>query len=736
MRLADCLGIPAAERPAFMRFARGDVRAETPRSPLAAAAPWQPAWQPTRRDQLPAPVTSLIGRAPAAVAVRRHLLSSDTRFVSLVGPAGVGKTRLALFVAAGLAEEHAFLDGVFFVPLATIRDPGLVVPAIAETLDVIESDGLPPAEQLSDLLQSRRVLLVLDNLEQVTEAAAPLVDLLRTCPGLSLLVTTRIPLRAYGERLFPVPPLTLPNPGNLPEPGPLAGYSAVALFVARAQAVEPEFALTADNAAAVAAICSCLDGLPLAIELIAAKVGWMPPQALLPIVSGRFALAVQGPQGLPERHQTLQNAIDWSFDLLAPAEQVLLARLAVFSGGCSLAAAEAVAGATTADVGALLLSGLLHDSAGGDAESRLAMLETIHQYAQAKLDNSGEAGQVRRRHGLYFLELVETAEPHLVGRDQLGWLHRLEQEHDNLRAALAWAVDAGQAETAIRLCAAVWRLWHIHGHLSEGRRWLAQALAVPGECPAGYRARALNAAGALAGSQRNFEAAAGFFEASLALRRELGDVAGVISSLNNLGLVARNQGDFERAYALHRENLALAQAAGRQPEIARALHSLGLVASAQGEYSLAQDYFRQSLALAQVLGDQYAIGSTLHALGQAALGLRRLTEGARYFEASLTIGRELGDIAGIAGILLGLAAVAGLENKAVAAARLLGAAESLFDSIRSPILAVNQAVYEQARQAVSERLSGAALAHALAEGRALAASHWEEAADYALQALR
>ena len=498
----------------------------------------------------------------------------------MTGPGGTGKTRLSLQVAAEVVEE--FPDGAWFINLAPISDPTLVASAIAQTLRVTETAGTSLVESLQSALRNKSLLLLLDNFEQVLPAAPLVADLLAAAPGIKILVTSRASLGLYGEHDLHVPPLQLPDPKHLPSLDRLSQYEAVRLFIERAQAAKEDFAVTNENAPAVAEICVRLDGLPLAIELAAARVRLLPPRALLQRLSSRLKLLTGGGRNLPARQQTLRGAIDWSYSLLNPAEQTLFARLAVFVGGRTVDAVEAIcnaAGDLPIDpldgVGSLLDKSLLRQEEGPDGEARLVMLETIHEYARERLDVSGEGAALRRQHLAYFLALAEQAEPELRGAAQVAWLHRLETEHENLRAALQWALGTGEAELAVRLASALAWFWEQRSYLSEGRQWLATALALPHAVAPAVRAKALVGAGLLAFRQGDYAHATSLSEASLARYRELGDQQGMAGALANLGTVATEHRDYARARALLEESLELSRTLEDDEGIARALNHLG-----------------------------------------------------------------------------------------------------------------------------------------------------------------
>jgi predicted ATPase/DNA-binding CsgD family transcriptional regulator/transcriptional regulator with XRE-family HTH domain/Tfp pilus assembly protein PilF len=787
-KFAACLGVLPEDQSAFVAWARLSWEPPAPELP-AQAAPAERA-TPQRINNLPAPATRLIGREPELAALKQHLLAEPVRLLTLVGPPGVGKTRLALQTAAELLDS--FADGVCFVALAPIVDHDLVAPTIAQAL------GLAPAEPSQPLLgriiqrlHGRRILLVLDNFEQILPAAALVGELLAACPRLTVLATSRSPLQVAGEQQLPVPPLPLPDLSEPAVARALADSPAVALFVARARAVNPGFALSEEHALAVAVLCARLDGLPLAIELIAARCKLLSPPALLARLNedgqSSLRLLARGSQHLPPRQQTLYDAIRWSYDLLAPAEQRLFAQLAVFVGGWTIEAAEAVCRdggpedgdpreriATLEGLESLLDKSLIVQQTRPDGAQRLTMLEMIRTYALEHLLAGGMAEALRRRHADFYLGLAETAEPHVGGDQQHDWLDRLEHDHDNIRAALRWALDTRDKDRAARLSSSLWRFWLIRGHLAEGRKWFAEALAIIGvedvelgaSAASGgvsvgtvLRAKVLKGAGGLACGQGDYAAAQAFFGESLALYRLLGDTDGSASALNNLGLVARSRGDYAAAQTYLEECLALRRARGERARCAPPLLNLGLIAQDQGDYGRAVSLHEESLALYRELGIREGIANVLDNLGQAAyyqgdyeraaafheesLALHRELDykmgiatalnnrglvaraqdqyqlAAACYRESLTICRGLGYQERIAEGLEGLAAVAVAQRQPRHGAWLLGCAERLRETIGVPVSPADRADYDRQVEALRAQLGPAAFRTAWDNGRAM-----------------
>jgi predicted ATPase/DNA-binding CsgD family transcriptional regulator len=648
--------------------------------------------RPSPPGNLPHPLTSLVGREREVAAVRELLQRDDVRLLTLTGPPGIGKTRLSIEVANALPA--GFADGVYFVPLAPVTNPNLVVSAIAHTLGIRQAGDAPLLKGLTSFLSDKQMLLLLDNFEHLVPAGTSVTELLVAAPGLKVLVTSREVLHVSSEYNFPVPPLALP-PLLVPQGSPailaplpperLILYESVQLFVQRATALKPDFALTGENVTAVGDICRRLDGLPLTIELAATRIPHLPPQAILDRLHNRLGLLTGGARDLPARQQTLQATIEWSYDLLNSEEKTLFRHLAVFRGGRTLDAIQAVC-STGGDpqidpldlIASLVDKSLLRQEEGASGEPRYVMLETIHEYASARLEESGEAESIRHRHASFFLALAEQSEPELRGPRQVEWLDRLEAEHDNFRAALEWAFH-DDVRLGLRLAASLSTFWIRRGYLSEGQeRTLAMLSAArdSGAEPTQSSAQTLYAAGFFAFRQGDYVSAFPLLQESVETFKGLqdaGDRRGLVESLNLLGIVLSRLEGIPARRKLHEEALALATQMGDKWCVARSLYQLGHVDRLTGDYPAGQVKFEESLALFKQSGDKFNIGLALVGIGQMAERLGKYQSARAIYEESLDIFEELGDRWGISSLRYCLGYVALYQGDYAGAQSLLQA---------------------------------------------------------------
>lgn len=711
-RLVEILDIEPDKRLAFVEFARGSQT-------LAVYELFRPP------ANLPAQSTPFIGREQDVADVRQRLLRDDTRLVTLVGPPGIGKTRLSLQVAAEVRDR--FADGVFFIPLAPVTDPDLVAPTIGQILGLKESGRLTPMDHLCDYLRFRLMLLVLDNFEQIIVASPLVARMLATCPLLNLLITSRMPLHLRAERQYPVPPLTLPDLNRLPPAEELSQYAAIALFADRAGAVKHDFTITEENASAIATICRRLDGLPLAIELISARIKMLPPSELLSRLGGPLLLQSNGLRDVDDRQRTLKNAIEWSYNLLTLKERSLFARLGVFVGGWTLEAVESLQNrmgapsrASTLDLLALLVDRSLVMQLHFNGETRFTMLETIREHALDRLEVSGETEATRLHHATYYLSLIEAVSPRLHTSAER--VDHIEREYDNLRAALRWSLDRGQIEIAYRLAFALIWLWVIHTwHLSEGRKWQSRVLAAArkADLPPLVHAHLNQDAGILAYLQSDFITARAFHQQALVFARASKDRAMIAHALHGLSNAAMNQGQYEEVTTLLDECLPLARETGEKWLEAMALNNLAEVARLQGDFEGAEQMYETGLRLLGELGDRYFTPIILDGLGTLAQYQDDYERALKIHTQCLTLGREMGDKRIIALALEKLAGVAAGQGKAERAARLLGAAEALREAIYVPVEAIDREDYERFVAMTCAKLDEDVLADNWAKGRAL-----------------
>jgi len=718
----------------------------------------------TRPTSLPAPRTAFVGRKKEVAAVKELLLRQDVRLVTITGPGGIGKTRLAVQAASELIEH--FPEAVHFVALASQGDPSLIPSMIVQALGIREAGGHSAIEILREYLQDASrapMLLLLDNFEHVIQAAPSVADLLATAAHLKIMVTSQAALHVYGEHEFPLPPLALPDSRSKASVDVLSQCPAVALFVQRAVAAKPDFELNRENAAAVSEICARLDGLPLAIELAAARVKVLSPSLMLTRLANRLQLLTGGAQDLPQRQRTLRATMDWSYDLLSAAEKKLFRRLSAFAGGCNLEGVEAVCD-TKGDLDSNLLDGmasmldksLVQQVEQVKGESRFAMLETIREYALEKLTASGELPLTKRAHAAYCLVLAEEEATEKSDK----WLEHLGVEHGNFRAGLEWLMQTGDAEWGLRLGTALFRFWEVRESLAEGRDSLGKLLKLPGaQAPTKARARALFAAGVLASAQGDYSSADSLMRESEDIARRLGDKTGVAVSLNALAVIAGERGDIGVAHTLFAESLALWREVGDQKAVARALSNLASVLKLQGDYDRALSLHSECLSISRELGDLPGVAWSLNSQGDLERDRGDSTAARSLYEQSLAMFRELGDRRGIAGTLADLGSLAReegdhssaqslyaesirlfreldhkrgiarlLECSACSAAaqlnaerslRLAGAAAALRQDIGAPLTPAEQAKLESALKMARQVLTNTAAATAWLEGSAL-----------------
>ena len=662
-----------------------------------------------RITNLPIPLTSFVGRTDATAAVKRLLtpIGGKTRLLTLTGAGGSGKTRLAIQVATDLIDR--FADGVWWVELAALTEGEQVARAVAKALGVTERPQEPAVQSVVNFLGEKQLLLVIDNCEHVIAASAQLaVELLSRCPHLQILTTSREALNVAGEMIWQVPTLGLPIPQQVVLTDLLLQFECIRLFVERASAVQPGFHLTLENAPAVVNICTQLDGIPLAIELAAACTDSLTLDEIATHLNDRFRLLAWNQQAALPRHQTLRAAIEWSDNLLSTTERALLYRLAVFAGSWTVEAAVAICGpgvgkqgVTVPEVGRLLLRLVdkslvtIHEQNGS---LRYHLSETIRQYALEKGQEQDKTDTLSDRHLAYFLTWTETNIRKLQGSEQALWLERIEQEHANLRATLRWAMESHEVEAALRLSAALWRFWYARGYLQEGRSWLEQALAIEYKDPKSkiaVQADALNGAGGVAYAQGDYASAQRFYAASLDLREQTEDAAGIAIALNNLGLVARNLGDYARASALLEQSITQCRALGDAIGIAYALTSLGEVARLQGDIPRAVMFYEESLLRWQELDNQGGMATALHNLGYMALRQQNTRLALKHFRAGLTIFQQHGNQRGLALCLAGLAGAAGQMGQPERAARLFGAEHTLHETIGASLEPADRADRDQ-----------------------------------------
>jgi len=742
-QLVEIFNIPQEERKSFLRFARGDWQA------FAGAefeeAPWRVA-RVALRSNLPASTTSFIGREKEQGDITNLL--AKNRLVTLIGAGGIGKTRLSIQTASALLND--FPNGIWLVEFAALSDPALAPQIIVTTLGLIEQARRSPLNVLTDFLQRKQALLILDNCEHLIHACAQLAEaLLRACPDLKILATSREALGIDGETLYLVPTLTIPDPINATI-DTLSNYEAVELFTERARSALSSFSITSENAHAIAQVCQHLDGIPLALELAAARVKLLSVEEIAVRLDDRFHLLTGGSRTALPRHQTLKALIEWSHDLLSENERMLLRRLSIFAGGWSLEAAESVCAGDDIQKSEILdlLTQLVNKSLliaerEPDKETRYRMLETIRQYAREKLWQAGEGEMIRQRHLAYFVDLAERAEPNLRAFDMVMWLDRLEAELDNIRVTLEWAQE-NDVEAQLQLGSALLWFWWIRGYRNEGIDWLERGLSIEaierGSKPllparAMLRAQACYTTACLVEwwrpSMMEKDHAISLLEESLALFRELGSVGrqGMAYALQSLGGVASMQGDLDRARSLTEESLKLFSEMGDKFGIAECTQSLAYFDLEEGNILQARMHFEERLALSKEIGDKDGIASSLAQLSQLAAQQGDRGRAISLTKESLVVAHELGHKNSIASQLEQLAYFARAQSQARRAVRLLGAAEALRESINVPIVDdITKYDYEVA--ALRSQMDEETFAAAWAEGKKMTL---DEAVIFALE---
>jgi predicted ATPase/transcriptional regulator with XRE-family HTH domain len=736
--LADALALDLADRAALATAARPEPRAGPSITQGIASG--------VKGSPLPVLPTSLVGRDAIVEELTELVQVGSSHVFTLTGPGGVGKTSLAVNVAARCAPF--FDDEVYFVSLAPIRDPELVGSAVIQALGAQESRDTPIPEQIKQAIGSKILLLLLDNFEHVSTSAALVADLLSDCPALRILVTSRSPLHIRAEREYPVPPLALPNVADHAPISELVLSPAVALFVERSRTSRPDFQVTDQNASAVAEICRRLDGLPLAIELVAAWSKLLAPPEMLSRLDQRALRVTGGLRDLPDRQQTLEHCICWSYDLLDQDSQTLFRRLAVFNGGCTLEAAEAVCDRGLGLIDELLSlvdQSLVHQTRSEADDRRFGMLETIREFAAERLLADEESKSTRRSHAAYFLGLAEEAESHFTDQDQAVWMDQLEVEHDNLRTALGWCLESDESAQAVRLAGSLWQFWYTRGYFREGRRWLESALSADSGSASAAHAKALNGVGVLRhflgdhelarnsheearalyerlGDQQNlafslvclgsieaneckYPIAGGIIGEALAIYRGLGNARGTVLALGWLAEITAYTGDVEEAGRLLDENLAICRTLADPYYLATTLVNRGELHQLAGNVTEASPYFSEALPLFRQIGDKRSTAATLTVLGRNRLHLGSVNDARTILIEGAMIAHEIGDKILVANCIDQLAGVAIELDEAECAVSMFAAADSLRDSIGAPRASAYQELRNQRIETAHARLN-------------------------------
>jgi predicted ATPase/transcriptional regulator with XRE-family HTH domain len=730
-RIAEIFNIPTNERKKFQSFSRGDwVKAP---SEERGEAPWQKHTQ-TPHTNLPASLTSLIGRGQELATISDYLSNPSVRLVTLIGSPGIGKTSLGLQTAR--AALSSFANGVFFVALAPLKDPGLIALTVVQTLGFVETADQVPLEHLKQGIGDKQMLIVLDNVEHLIERTATLIsDLLSACPRLKILTTSREALRIPGEWQYFVSPLSIPEEVSSIDIATISQFSALMMFAERARAVRPDFALNADNIQTVATICTRLDGLPLAIELIAARIRWMSPGSLLSQMTDQFVLSADGMRAVSARQKTLNDAIGWSYNLLSVKEQTLLRRLAIFSGGWTLQAAQAVCSGkdiAAREIPALLMQLLNKSLVSVRAQEhgeRYQILEVIRQYAQKKLVEAHEEEQVRYHHLDFYMKLAEKGEQKVIGAEQAVWLERLESEMNNFRTGLRWGIE-NRPGAGFRLVSALWLFLFIHSHFIEGRQWYDKALSLAGKASPLLRIRLLNGAASNAMGRGDFEQTKVFSDQGLALAREHANQRGIALALHHLGIAKTKQGDYKRAQALLEEGLVISRESGNWATADYILSDLGSLSQIQDNDEKASAYYEEALELDRKHGDKWM--SSYGCGNLASLAYRRddYSQAEAFTKQAIKLACEFGDRRHISYLMGQMGIIVLVRGKPEKAVRLISAAGALAESVGIVFDPEDRIEHDQAIAAIKAQLGEAAFEALQAEGRMMT---MDQAIEFALQ---